>query len=162
MDKALKKGKKNLKYSRYIISINPLVPKLASSDYTEESLREKLEQSKRIFTKANIKPYIYFATQEKHTFESHILDVTSEGVIEDGNSMRVGLHIHIYCEIKHNSNIRLNFQKIRAVLKKLFNKTVHFNARIIRSSPERNDIQTVLQYIRKNSSQKDALPKSKE
>ena len=162
MDKAPKKGKK-VKYSRYIITINPLVPKLASSDYTEESLREKLEQSKRIFTKANIKPYIYFATQEKHTFETHILDVTSEGVIESGNSMRVGLHIHIYCGIKHNSNIRLNFQKIRAVLKKLFNnKSVHFNARIIRSGPEHNDIQTVLQYIRKNSSAKDALPKSKE
>ena len=155
----MKKAK--VRHSRFLITVNPLVPKIGSSDFTEETLRQRLNAAGRLFDKPAVKEVIYFAKKQPHsdTYSKNIKSITSEFVIESGTTMKVGLHLHCYLHIVHDSNIRLNFGKIRSTLQKLFNgKKVHFNAKVIRSGPEKDDIATVRAYIRKNTTQKDAMP----
>ena len=122
--------------SNFFITINPHIPKLGSSDYTEESLRKKLREAALLFSDSRFQKRItFFATKDKtHTFETHIKNIdASEWVIEDGSSSRVGLHLHIIYRCTHISNVRLVFAEIRTLMNKHFGKSTHFHAHIIRS-----------------------------
>ena len=78
--------------SNFFITINPHVPKLGSSDYTEETLRKKLREAALLFSDIRFQKRItFFATKDKtHTFETH----TTPAIYNCG-SMR-GVQNHVF------------------------------------------------------------------
>ena len=157
-----KKADKNApRSSNFFLTINPHVNKIGSSEYTEESLREKLREAALLFSDERFqKRIIYFATKEiGHTFETHIKNIdASEWVIENGNSNKVGLHLHLIFKCTHISNIRLVFAEIRNLMSKHFGKSVHFHAHVIKSPGrgQKTNLASIKDYMNKNTNKIEA------
>src|SRR6202034_4503182 len=149
-----KEDKKNVKkYSNYFITINPNI----SIDLGDPNFKKYYNVLKsiadEIFEKQNIHNFVIIK-KKKDSFNKEVIQkVNINYTIEYGSEMHY-LHIHALLEIKHFTLLKLNYDKIRSLVKdKLVQENfinisneIHLDVQLIRSTNRK----TILDYIKKN------------
>ena len=104
-----KKGKK-VRYSRWLVTVNPLKPKLGSYPGGERGLRTKLEACARLLRPPMLKEFVYIASKDKsETYARDVKQTTLDHAVETGHTNKVRLHLHGLLSIKHTTNLRLSY-----------------------------------------------------
>jgi hypothetical protein len=146
-----KKSPKNpnqKKYSNFLITINPNVHMDKGDSEFKTYFKCFKEALDNIFDKDHILDYIIIKKQNDTV--SKIKTIKSNYTAEIGDNMHV-LHGHCLLEIRHFTCIKLDYQKIRDVvknsLKDYVNKDneIHLDVQVIRSTNRK----TIIDYIKK-------------
>ena len=141
------KAKAKLKYSRYLITVNPN-RKTGTFPGGEKGLRTRLALCARILRQDKLKPYVYLLKKE-HSYEKNVVSVEVDADVEKG-SARGFLHTHILLSIKHTTSLRLSYPVVRAAFAKILGlEKVHFDAKLIKGG---ETIEQVRAYVHKNNS----------
>ena len=150
-----KKGKK-VRYSRWLVTVNPLKPKLGSYPGGERGLRTKLEACARLLRPPMLKEFVYIASKDKtETYARDVKQTTLDHAVETGHTNKVGLHLHGLLSIQHTTNLRLSYPKYRAACEKILGHKCHFDAKIARGGESLADIRA---YIHKGRQRPQPAP----
>ena len=148
--KNTKKDPNAIRTSSWFITVNSHQNKVGSSNLTETQLKQKLNQVGLMFKSEKfMRSVLYFATKEEgHNWDTKVVSFDTDYVLENGNSNRVGWHLHGLTTIKHRSNVRLQYNLIKRLLEKHFGKSgVYFHAKIVYG--QKDNIKSVKEYMNK-------------
>ena len=139
-----------IRTSSWFITVNSHQNKVGSSNLTETQLKQKLNQVGLMFKSEKfMRSILYFATKEEgHNWDTKVVSSNCDYVLENGDSNRVGWHLHGLCTLKHRSNVRLQYNLIKRLLEKHFGKSgVYFHAKIVYG--QKDNIASVRAYMNK-------------
>ena len=139
-----------IRTSSWFITVNSHHNKLGSGNLSEAQLKQKLKQVGQMFKSEKfMRSILYFATKEEgHDWATKVVSFNTDYVLENGNSNRVGWHLHGLCTVKHRSNVRIQYNLIKRLLEKHFGKSgVYFHAKIVYG--QKDNIASVREYMNK-------------
>lgn len=139
-----KEKNETIKHSNFFLTIN------TNQQYKND---EKLNDDTEIFNNVvsnvlnNLNEYVNLPNGVLWSDET-IKDVFIDYVIELGG-IKHSLHCHIYIKITHNTNVKLNFKKIKEdICNQLGLNNIHMMNRMVRSNNE-NVLDYINKYIKK-------------